>query len=718
KVTSSLIATTITLPLLMVSQLASSQSEQVLSEVGAMGKLANGRQGVVIPDFSNETSADYSEWVALATGRDFKSFAISFRGTALVLDGTMIREFNSAGQELMNAGFPVDCKKPFPITKSSGQPGTDSLSTCTAFTPLNDGTIRIAGQSKGKSLVMVGYDPESGQMRLKASGTPPSISDMDGDEYADSDDRKGAGYWAIGDKKKIIFFPLNNENNFEVVATINGVDLDAITPFGPHRLIVALTTGELREVNTASGVSTSKAFLPTGADCQLGRRDPQKFSLRGDPSGVLFVGNMGCREITLFDSNLQQVAASDSFSGNPFELNNPSPFFVSGLDWQSGQGGDFGDCDGLTETDGCKFGIEPRQAVMWEVENVGSDTSYRMFQFVNLDDCRWSGNRPCPILNCPSADGKGAACPVTDKKEQVLDLAQVLIRADQSGVFEEMAFGDGPVPEMALPGYMRGEECFPSSGDSNVCVPNNYRFHSFFAVTDAVFTGNFFTDYKIDEFRVGSDDPCLIPEPESTIEEVNETANLIVYNTDSFGTVDRGGVQGRRGGVIVNDACNGRAGGYKWSSQTIGLELYDDDNPEAYIDQANRMMGELIQAKEELLCAPFPDDSSLGPLLLGSDCNSIGGELSQMESKLATCFDSLYAPQSGNSAENCSAFFTKVQNLNNVLDASAWPVPNTTNLDVLRPNYEGEFRARLATLVFFIQSYVLNSVPPGGIILP
>jgi hypothetical protein len=707
----------LTFPLLLASTFSWSQGEQVLSEVGAMGKVANGHQGVVIPDFSDEFAEDYTDWVALAAGRNFKSFAISFKGTALVLDGTTIREFTTSGQEETEEGFPVNCTAlKYGITKSNGQPGTDSLSTCSAFTPLNDGTIRIAGQSKGRALVVIRYDPETGTTELKASGTPPSISDMDGDEYADSDDRRGAGYWAVGDRKKVIFFPLDDEKNFVVVATINGVTLDGITPFGPDRVIVAATTGDLRAVDTAHGSSSSVTSLPTGAACGLGNKDPQKFSLRGDPTGVLFVGNMGCHEISVFDANLQQIAADDNFSGSPFELNNPS-FFVTGLDWQSGQGGDFTDCQGLTESDGCRFGAETPQAVMWNVENFGSDTSYRMFQFVELVDCRWSGDRPCPILNCPSADGKPGGCSVTNKEDQVLDLAQVLIRADQTGVFEDMAFGEGPVPTMAIPGYMRGEECFPSSEDPNVCTPNGYRFHSFFAVTDAIFTGNFFTDYKIDEFRDGSADPCLIPEPQSTIEEVNETANLIVYNSDTSGTVDRGGVEGTRGGVIINDACNGRAGGYKWSAQTIGLELYDDSE-EAYIDQADRMMGELIQAREELLCSTFPDDSDLGPLLLGSDCNAIGGELSQMESKLATCFSSLYYPQTGDSAENCNAFFTKVQNLQNVLDAAAWPVPNTTNLELLRPNYEGEFRARLATLVFFIQSYVLNSVPPGGIGAP
>jgi hypothetical protein len=438
--------------------------------------------------------------------------------------------------------------------------------------------------------------------------------------------------------------------------------------------------------------------------------------LRGDPSGILFVGNMGCKEITVFDGDLEQVATGENLIENPFDLDSPAPFGVTGLDWQSGQGGDFTDCQGASENDGCRFGVQDEQAVMWEVTNIaGADTSFRMFQFADLVDCRWSGNRPCPIVNCPAADSGDdeSACPA--KEDQVLDLAQLLIRADQTGVFENLAFGNSDVPVMAIPSYMRGEACFPDVNNIDECADNGFRFHSFFAVTDAVFTGNFYTDYKIDEFREGSADPCIIPASNSSIEAINETANLIVYNSDTFDTVST--AEGGRGGVIINDACNGRAGGYKWSSQTIGLELYDESS-EAYIHQAERMMRELIVAGDELLCSPFADPAGgpdLGPLLSSSDCAKISGELGQMQDKLATCLDSLYVPKSGNNSENCNAFFTKVQNLQNVTDASAWPNPNiSANLDVLRPNYEGEFRARLATLIFFIQSYVFNAVPPQG----
>jgi hypothetical protein len=710
---------TITVPLLLAASLSWSQGEQVLSEVGAMGHVENGNQGIVRPDFADNEPGDYVNWVAVAE-HNFKSFAISPGGTALVLDGTTIREFKASGEEKIGSVFPRDCTT-LPFLAKPGGP-TTNLSSCSAITPLNDGTIRIAGQAKGGA-VIIGY-PEPAATARKASGLP-SITDMDGDEFADADMRKGAGYWAVGDGKKIIFFPLNpagSEQNYSVVAMLNGVD--GVTPFGSGRVIVALRSGELRAVDTATG-STSPfgPLLPTGADCGLGKKDPQKFSLRGDPSGVLFVGNMGCRTITIFDG------AEVPITEDPLVLNTPDLFSVEALDWVSGQSGDFAGCKGLSDTEDnvCKFGEQEKQAVLWDVKTIpGTDTSYRMFQF-DLVDCRWTDDA-CPVLNCPGNDS-------SDKTKCALDLAPLLIAADQTGAFENLAFGDGPVPVMAIPAYMRGEECYPQPLyneldtttpplETYTCKPNNYRFHTFFAITDALFTGTFFTDYKIDEFREppmppdepGSFDPCVIPVSESHIERINETANLIVYNSDSFDTVSM--AEGGRGGVIINDACNGQAGGYRWSAQSVGLELYDDENPKAYVDQANRMMQELIQAKDELLCSAFPDPDGgpdLGPLLLAADCTMIGDELSQMEAKQGTCFDSLNAPQSGNSEENCTAFFTKVQNLQNVLDAAAWPDPfDPGSLSVLRPNYEGEFRARLATLVFFIQSYVFNSVPPGG----
>lgn len=728
------------LPLLLINVSALSQ-EQVLAEVGAVGEFANGDQGVVRTDFTDEETGDYTDWVTPAASREFKTMAITPTGTVLVLDGTTIREFTSSGAQITDAGYPVDCTAvTFDITEPNGMPGTDIFKDCGAFTPLNDGTIRIAGRTMGGGFDVIEYDPVSGVATSKAAGKPPSISDMDADESEEAATRRGPGYWTVGNRKTVLFFPLASEKDFEVVATLNGVRIDGVTPFGAERVIVALDSGELLQINTTTGVATSFAFLPTGTECGLGKKDPQKFSLRGQPGGTLFVGNLGCHEINIYDENLQVVATNDELVANPFELNSPESLFITGLDWQIGESGDFDACQGASQGEGCQFGAEANQAVMFGVQNIaGTDTTFRMYQFVDLFDCRHTGDRPCPIINCPAAQtavvpfGGNDDCE-TDldatttgiPAEQVLDLTPLLIAADVTNSFESAAFPDG-LEFMAIPAYLRGEKCFPADtftgpDPTGNCadneVFNNFKFISFFAVTDAIFTGTFFVDYEVDEFRIGSADPCVIPPPNSLIPDINETANIILYNSgNGFGTVNRGGAEGTRGGTIGNSFCNGGATRARWSANSIGLELFDDSDT-AYIIQVERMMAELFQTKTDLICTAFPntDDGTLGPLLLGTDCGLIENALDLVEQKLGVCIDSLFAMQQGASAENCNAFRTKITNLKNTLDAAAWPNPdNPANLDVLRPNYEGEFDARIDTLKFFVESYMLNGVPPGGI---
>jgi hypothetical protein len=364
-----------------------------------------------------------------------------------------------------------------------------------------------------------------------------------------------------------------------------------------------------------------------------------------------------------------------------------------------------------------------------------------MFQFFNLVDCRWSGDRPCPIVNCPEADDdipeNEQDCPA--REEQVLDLAQLLIRAEPSGAFKEAAFGDGEVPVMAIPARMRGEESYPScslnpetGGPVEGCsfIDNGYRFHSFFAVTEALFTKTFFVDYKINEFRENSDDECFIPtmppsEADLIIPYINETANLILYNSgDAFGTVNRGYPEGTRGGVINNSFCNGGGLRARWSANTIGLEYHSEDDPFLYVDEASRMISELRQAKDELACLPFPSDGgTLGPLLSQKDCVAIEDDLKQVEAKFETCVDALTFPREGASEENCNAFFSQADNLRASLERADWPDPsmlmppldlNDPEVLKFKPNYEGEILARFETLLFFVQSYVLNSAPAEG----
>jgi hypothetical protein len=714
------------------------EGSQVLAEVGIVGENSSG-DAVVRPDFNDAKTGDYNNWVAPTGGRDFRGFAISPKGSALVLDGNMIREFSFSGAPRTNAGFPINCTALlFNRPKRNGQPDFQSLSECTAFTVRIDGVVLIAGEAQGGGFVLTKsvYDPETmtWETTLAADGTPPSISDLDCDEYADSDDRLGEGCWAVGDRKKVIFFPNDDEQNYNVVSTLNGERIDSVTPFltmssGPGgRVVVALDTGELLEINTDTGAATAGPVLSSAADCGLGRKDPQRYSVRGDPSGILFAGNRGgnsmgnCNAITLFDAYLVEIdeSTNESLVANPFILANSSagadPFLVESLDWQSGQGGDFTEgCDDPLALGGCQFGAIQNQAIMFDVQvaqGVQFDTTYRMFQFVDLVDCRHSGDRPCPILN-----------PADPVEKQVLNLTGLLLAADETGVFRQLAFGDLPdedLPVMAIPEWMRGEATYPdSNGDP---VNNNYKFVSFFAVTDAIFQKTFFVDYQIDLFRFDdSHDPCVIPPAESTIADVNETANLIVYNSgDGFGTVDRGGVQGTRGAVIGNSFCNGGASRARWSANTIGLEFHEDDNEFLYIEQVTRMANELEDVRRDLLCSPFPNPAGgpdLGPLLdpTGPDCSNLENDLHQVIIKLATCTSAQLYPIQGNSAENCNAFFTQVQNLRNAAAGAAWPTPATvSDIDVLRPNYEGEFLARIDALVFFVESYMLNAVPAGG----
>ena len=766
-----------TLLCLLIGGAAWAQSgSQVLAEVGVVGENSQG-DGVVRPEFDS-TTGEYTDWVPPAALRDFRGFSISPRGTALVLDGYFLREFNIAGVPKTDRGFPVDCTSTsleFNRPKNNGQPSFQTLDECAAFTVMNDGSLRIAGEAQGGGFVIIKavYDG-TWTATLAADGTPPSISDMDGDEFEDADSRKGAGYWAVGDRKKVLWFPTSpaDSGDFDVVTTLNGKRIDSVTPGDANRVFVVLDSGEILSVNASTGATTAEpdAILDSAVSCgQEDRKFRQRYSLRFDPTGdgLLYAGNRGCGNITLFAIN-QADGSLEKFTdplvaANPFELDESvatstmDSFLVETLDYQAGQGGDFTEgCDdplvlGDPES-GCQYGAVENQAIMFDVkvaQGVNFDTTYRMFQFVDLVDCRHSGDRPCPILNCPAAADPMAAPapgnppgptwdPTLDPanmicnsnnppdtgvpEEQVLDLTQLLLEADETGVFETLAFGDETPPVMAIPAYMRGEATYPDlNGDP---VDNGYKFVSFFAVTDAIFQKTFFVDYRINLFRPGdSDDECFIPPLQSTIAAVNETANLIVYNSgDGFGTVYRDAVQEDRGGVIGNSFCNGGASRARWSANTIGLEFHEDDNEFLYIEQTTRMAEELEDVRRDLLCSPFPNPAGgpdLGPLLDDEAyCLLIADEVEQVQLKLNTCTSAQEYPIQGNSQENCNAFFTKILNLRNVTAPAPWPPVTEANIDLLRPNYEGEFLARIDALEFFVESYLLNSVPEDGIGAP
>jgi hypothetical protein len=198
--------------------------EQVLGEVGAAVAYPSGQQAVVRPDFSDKVAGDYTEWVA-ASGRSVIASTITLKGSLLLMEetdapgtfSTWIREYNSAGTEITDQGFPVDCFAiEYSFTRNNGRPDTDTFSECNTFESLSDGTIRIAGAFRG-GFVIGSYDPKNqngGPVgEIVAEGTPPDIIDLDADEFRDADTRHGKGYWAMGDRKKIIFFPIGDEAN-------------------------------------------------------------------------------------------------------------------------------------------------------------------------------------------------------------------------------------------------------------------------------------------------------------------------------------------------------------------------------------------------------------------------------------------------------------------------------------------------------------------------
>jgi hypothetical protein len=713
------------LPLMLVSAAAWSDGEQILEEVAVAGQDADGEGAIDRPDFDspNPTSTN---WVPGAAGRDIRGFAMSVTGSGLWQDGTMIQEFTSSGAP---GNIQFDCTtQPFNAPKKNGTPQQVMLSDCHSFTPKNDGSILIAGAVKGTRFVLVRHVPDpdnpgTGDTTLLADGTPPIISDMDSDESADAGDRLGLGTYAIGERKKLLFFPQGSEQNWSVISTLNGVRIDAVTPFKDW-VIVVLDDGELLSIDPTTGVATPFETQNPGALCDLGRKDPQKFSARATPLGRLYVGSFGCQNVAIYDDMLNLLPyPTTTLADNPFDLDFPV-FSPVALDWRSGQGGDWGACIGDTVGEGCTYSQQQNGARAFGVTTrAGLPTSFRMFQF-NLQDCRHAREsypdgpfvRPCPIVNCASAYPPGEGCLEEDPNKQVLNLSKMLIDADQSGEFAQAASLDLDNP-MTLPGYVRGEEYHPGS-----MVFNDYVFYSFFAITDTIFEDVFFTQYDIDILRlpIVSNDLCTVPGSEQTVDAMNEFANLIVYNRSDHDTIDRGADEGTRGGTVINEFCNrGRAAAYEWSAQSVGLEFHNT-NEDAYLRFTELQLDELEDAKDELLCDTFTVAGTVvGPLLSGGECDLIQSHINQIRTKQGVCHDALLTVQQGSSHENCNALRTKIDNLEIVLDDPLlidWPDALHPDAPaILAPNYEGEFRGRILSYEWATFEWLLNAVPPGGI---
>jgi len=737
------------LPIILFSSVVWGQGEQRLTEGVIIGPVIdnnNGDQGLFNPLFeSMDGEADYSTLLPPAAGRDFKDVAIAPDGRTVVLDGDTLhvyrRVFDSVtGQFVAVEDDAIDCTTlEFTTFKKNGtpQPG-QRLSECTSFTALLDGTWRIAGRvGNGGGPEMIVHDPVTGDTALKASETPPEVTAIVGDLA----ETTGAGevYYWVGERKKIgrsFYDPvLDNLEPFEVIATLNGKRIDDLALLDVDQLVVVTDEGELFLVTVSTGSLQQVPYVPAfGTECIVGKKDAQSYSL-SNLGDQIYLSNRACRKIkvlTLDDAGPLQFTQLDELSlvttEQPDQPNDPlivnQDLFPERLEVFAGRGGDFDFC-GDAEATGCPLALEPNGGVMWGITNINqTPTVYREFEFVS-EDCRQD---PVPSPDCPIVN------PGDPREDWVLDLMPLWLATEDGPVFRQLAYGDGPVEKVLLPGYLTAQTHVPSANatatsfpvDCNEpsadCVPVGQQIISIVIVTDALFTDTFFVDYRLNEFLpMGADDKCDALPLGSTVGEANEVYPPIVYHsTDGFGTIDRSGSSDPgvaaledRGGYLITDLCNNRGAGARWSSNTINVELNNRD-ADALVLQAHRMVGELGQVVDTLICDSFedPDGNSLPPLLdpLGSDCAALKNEVNQIYAKFDVCINALYFPQ-GNSEENCNALFTKTTNLQSRIDAAAWPDPfdPDANLLLLKPNYQGELESRLAAFVFFTENFVIKA---------
>jgi hypothetical protein len=756
-----IVSTMLVLPLILVAT-ASPADEQLLSESAVGGRDADGLSAVVTPDLANQDpDVSYTTWVAPNAALDIR--AVVFSQRLLILDGNVIREVNSSGEEVLSSAFPVDCTKlRFMIPKRRGEQ-EEFLKACTAIIATNSAWLRIFGQSKGNSYVSIAYNPDDSgcpaidpdpiEDRIcaavrQADGTPPQITDGVNDESdAAIELRGGPSNWALGERKKIIRFPIAADPSMrdqeppEVKATLNGLKLDGIAPYGANQVMVADDDGRLLAVNTANGSFEVFYSDTVCEDPELGRKTPQKFSVRADTDGdFVYLGNRACGTVTVLTEDMDGnavVVDTDDDSMDAFLFDNDSDgvagvpdgsadFQPESLTLRTGQSGDFEECTGGDVSLACQLGQEENQARQFATRLLGGpDSSFRGFQFV-LNDCRWSldspGGLPCPIVNCISWSGD--ICDDPAQKDQVIDVMELALRADGSGEFRQLLDAPDSPPVITVPGYLRADNLAPPDPDS---ADNDWTFWWFFIFSEAVFEDVFKTQYNIDILRGAGSDPCDKLPPHSPIVDVSERANVIAYTPSTYNTIDRPGQDvgdDHKGATVINSFCN-RSGGtsYRWSGQVVGLE-FTETELDTFIDFTALQMSELQRAKDELLCNPnytYPD-GSVGPQFLSDfDCdNLIQPELTQMSLKLETCHNSAREIQ-GNSAENCNALFTKIAKLQDILDLEVvWPTPvdpfNLTAAEIrlLRPNFEGEFRARFASFQFALTDWFLTSIPEEG----
>ncbi|MEJ2287308.1 MAG: hypothetical protein P8Y02_01480 [Deinococcales bacterium] len=407
---------------------------------------------------------------------------------------------------------------------NNGRIRRETVQDCLAFTILNNSTLKIAVEARGGGFKIITVDPDSGEVTLAVDGAPPDISDMDSREFnGAADSALGTGYIYVGERKTVWFSsldPTKSEQDYIELARFNGERIDAVTSLGDNGVLVVLDTGEFRvldvtdpaNVTTTQGDALNTPALASVESCGGDRKSPQKYSIRWDPSGVLFATNLFCQTVSLFDEELKPLdpTAFDGLAVNTLGLGDVQP---TGLDWAVGLAFDFADCVDPTLQFGCDIDKTINAARMFDVKYAGQgsqvvdvDTDGLMLKFDYLD-CRWATDEAgnlldCPIVNCPMrwpAWGDLDSCPEDDPKKQILDIWPLLSEFDETGLFDILA---GPQQQMLLPGRIRGEELVPtvapvdpntpvecdaSAVAAGTCVDNNYRMFTYFGFSDLIF---------------------------------------------------------------------------------------------------------------------------------------------------------------------------------------------------------------------------------------
>ncbi len=784
--TDTLCAAAIAAVFMFAPALTQAEGIQVRSEAVIAG--SNGSQdAIVVPDLYDDDDLEvtaFTYWVSPAGDRNFKTIGFRPTGGLIVQDGTMFREFRSNGSQRFSSAFPIDCTK-LNFQSPKGQRTQDTfLADCQASVILLDNTMRIYGNVKGQGLKGIAYDlenpngantddyctvavstpAEQAAAELRVCGAyrvtkepPPQITDAIADESGKAVEfRDGPRILVAGDRKSVFAIDittditeLDSEDTVTPVATFNGSRINSFAVAGQY-LVIAFDDGEIRRFDLASGADEYLFQHVLCEDPALGKKTLQRFAMRQDPDEVaVFALNRACGNLAVLDpTNLvDPVIDTDDDGALLFALTNVAlddsveTINPEAVDARPGESGTFADCE-VGET--CQLGQGAEQLTqsgsrIVEVETF--DPGYRIFQSF-LIDCRYTGDRPCPIVNCPGADeigGDETGCPAPE--EQILNLTELFIRSDTTGEVGVLVPNrDDPA---TIPGRFRGEKEFPNrTGNPVDCkygvgtTPelcfNNYEFYSFFALSDVVFNGPFELTVDVDQFRLNangiiiSDDPCpvILPSGADDLtreEEVNDRANVVVHNRDRYDTIPDA-VGNRKGAVLIDRACGSKkAGGYDWSWTSIGLEPADFTARD-YLDFAKLQLQELFQVKEVLLCTAFddPDTFDSVQILSEADCDLVQTELEQVGGKAGVCFDALLRPQQGDSRENCGALFAQIDNLVNTVENRIIRPDPAIAADILKlkPAYLAEFEARIGAFRFSTEEWLLKVTPSGGIPLP